>query len=115
MQTLEEQLQQTKNRANNIKRKIRERDRKERLAEKKLNQRRNFIVGELVCKHFPQLLELTPGTKQKNAETFKDFELFMEYLSSDNELCKMVYEEAHKSKLVSESAEIDDISVPVQE
>lgn len=65
---------------------------------KKINQRRNFIVGELVCRYFPQLLELTPGTKQENAETFRDFELFLKALSDDKEQLTQLWERVNRSK-----------------
>lgn len=98
MKTLEEQLEQVQSKAKAIRRQTKERERKERRAKEKINQRRNYIVGELACKHFPHLLELAPGTKQENSENFKDFDLFLEALSKDKELCKQIHERANASK-----------------
>lgn len=97
MKDLEKQLDQAKSKIKDIQRQIREEKRKERMAKEKINQRRNYIVGELVCKHFPQLLELSPGTKKENSENFKDFDLFLEALSKDKELCKQIHKRANAS------------------
>ena len=98
MKTLDEQLVQAQSKVKDIKRQIKEQERKERRAKEKVNKRRNYVVGELICKHFPQLLELAPGTKQENSEIFKDFDLFLEALSKDKELCKQIHERANASR-----------------
>ncbi|HBH95492.1 MAG TPA: hypothetical protein DDX91_07050 [Ruminococcaceae bacterium] len=91
MKTLEEQLVQAQNKLESIQHRIKEKDRKERKAKEKIDQRRNFIIGELVCKYFPQLLKLIPGTKQENTEIFRNLDLFLKVLSEDKNLFEQIY------------------------
>jgi len=55
-------------------------------AKKKKSQRRNFIVGELVAKYFPEVLEYEPGTQAENVERFRPLETFLRELATDQEL-----------------------------
>ena len=64
---------------------------------KKLNDRRNYILGELLCKYFPELMELEPGTtKAENAARFASFENFLSALSDDTELMDKLKERARR-------------------
>ena len=63
---------------------------------KKLNDRRNYILGELLCKHFPELMELEPGTKEENAARFASFENFLSALADDPELVDDLKERARR-------------------
>lgn len=62
--------------------------RKEREAKKKKDQRRNYIIGELISKYFPEVLKLELGTKAENAITFEPLEVFLSILSNDKILMK---------------------------
>ena len=59
-----------------------------REAKKKKDQRRNYIIGELISKYFPEVLKLEPGTKAENAITFEPLEVFLSILSNDKILMK---------------------------
>ena len=63
---------------------------------KKLNDRRNYILGELLCKHFPELTKLEPGTKEENAARFAPFENFLSALADDPELMGELKERARR-------------------
>lgn len=50
---------------------------------KKKDERRKFIVGELVIQYFPKLLEIDPGTTQEETQKrFQNFAVFLEVLSN---------------------------------
>ena len=63
---------------------------------KKLNDRRNYILGELLCNHFPELTKLEPGTKEENAARFAPFENFLSALADDPELMDELKERARR-------------------
>lgn len=69
MSTLEERIAKSKAQTAKLEEQRRIKMRKEREAKKKKDQRRNYIVGELVTQYFPQILNLEPGTKSENATT----------------------------------------------
>lgn len=93
MTTLEEKLAKAKEHVRELERQRRIRLRKEREEKKKQDQRRNYIVGELVCKYFPKLLELPPGTKAQNEQTFKELEVALSKLSQDGEFIRLLSEQ----------------------
>lgn len=68
--------------------------RQEREAKKKKDQRRNYTIGELVTKYFPEVLCFEPGTKAENVVTFEPLETFLSVLSADMELVKRLNEKA---------------------
>jgi len=56
-------------------------------AKRKVDTHRNIIIGELVCKYFPDVMECQPQrSKKDNAEIFKDFENLLRVLAADTEL-----------------------------
>lgn len=64
---------------------------------KKLNDRRNYLLGELLCKYFPELMELEPGTtKAENAARFASFENFLSALADDPDLMEDLKERARR-------------------
>ena len=52
-------------RAKQFEQQQRKTQRQTKAAQKKKDERRKFIVGELVIQHFPKLLEIDPGTTQE--------------------------------------------------
>lgn len=62
--------------------------RQEREAQKKIAQRRNYVLGELVTKYFPEVTALRPGTKEENKITFAPVETFLTVLAEDKRLVK---------------------------
>lgn len=64
-------------------------------------QRRNYIIGELVSKYFPEVCDIEPGSEAENKARFEPLEAFMAVLSADKELmeqlkkksrCRMLWE-----------------------
>ena len=70
------------------------RQRSEKEAQNRKNQRRNYIIGELVSKYFPDVLDLEPGTQDENIAIFKQLEAFLYILSIDYDLTKKLQERA---------------------
>lgn len=65
------------------------RDRREAEKKKKLDIRRKILIGEMVCKHFPFLLEIPlPSSEQDDSMGFADFEKVLINLSSESEFLK---------------------------
>lgn len=83
---LEESIAKSKARTAKLEQLRRAEQRKEKEAEKKINQRRNHIVGELVTKYFPEIKELEPGTKAENIVRFEPLEKVLSALSADTQL-----------------------------
>lgn len=67
---------------------------KERDEKNKKDQRRNYIIGELVTRYFPEVLKFELGTKDENAVTFEPLEAFLSELASDQELMEKLRERA---------------------
>jgi len=62
-------------------------ERREQEAKRKVDIHRNIIVGELVCKYFPDVMEYQPQrSKFANTEVFKSFESVLAVIASDTEL-----------------------------
>ncbi len=94
MITLDEQIKQTEEKIAQLKRQRKIQLKKDRDIRKKKDQRRNYIIGELVSKHFPEVLNLEPGTKAENAVTFASIESFLSALAADQELVNQIKEKA---------------------
>ena len=60
--------------------------RRTREAERKKNSRRQYIIGELVAKYFPEVQRFEPGTKVENVVEFKPLETLLLLLAADQEL-----------------------------
>lgn len=93
--TLAERIAKSKERTAKLEQQRRVELRQEREAKRKKDQRRNYVIGELVTKYFPEVLSLEPGTKAENAVTFKTLEAFLSALSADKELIKRLSEKAN--------------------
>ena len=62
-------------------------ERREQEAKRKVDIHRNIIIGGLICKYFPDVMEYQPQRSKKgNAEVFKCFESILEMIASDTEL-----------------------------
>lgn len=83
---LEDRIAKSKARTAKLEQLRKAEQRKEREAEKKINQRRNHIVGELVTKYFPEIRDLEPGTKAENMVRFEPLEKVLSALSADTQL-----------------------------
>lgn len=69
--------------------------------QRRKDQRRNYIIGELVAKYFPDVLALEPGTQDENTTRFEPLEAFLYVLSTDYDLYQELQERA--AQLVSEN------------
>lgn len=83
---LEERIAKSKARTAKLEQLRRAELRKEKEAEKKKSQHRNYIVGELVTKYFPEITDLEPGTKAENMVRFEPLEKILSALSTDTQL-----------------------------
>lgn len=72
------------------KRKLLQERRDERRAMEKKNHRRNYIIGEIFCKYFPEVPDIDPeGTQDENAS---HLEAFISALADDRNLVQMLRE-----------------------
>lgn len=92
---LEERIAKSKELTAKLERMRKEELRKEREKLKKKDQRRNYIVGELVVKYFPEIKKMEPGTNAVNAKNFAKLDAFLSFLSSDKRLVESLKEKAH--------------------
>ena len=83
MSTMEERQKNASERAKQFEQQQRKTQRQTKAAQKKKDERRKFIVGELVIQYFPKLLEIDPGTTQEETQKrFQNFAVFLEVLSN---------------------------------
>lgn len=99
MLSIEEQIHRSQERTAKLERDNRIKQKNIKDAQKRKEQRRNYIIGELVSKYFPELLKLNPGTKAENHITFEPFESFLTVLAADKELITKLKEKAASQKL----------------
>ena len=93
---LVEKITKAKEHVAKLEKQRREEARREREAEKKKDQRRNYILGELVAKNFPEVLRLEPGTKAENAVEFEPFETFLSVIADRQELRDLLKNEVDR-------------------
>ena len=67
----------------------------------KKDQRRNYIIGELVSRYFPSVQEYDPGTDDENRTRFAPLEAFLYMLSIDTDLVDDLRDRA--TQLMSEN------------
>lgn len=84
--TLNEKIIKAKDKVAKLECQQRLEKRRTREADRKKNNRRYYIIGELVEKYFPEVQRFEPGTKAENADEFKPLETFLLVLSTDQEL-----------------------------
>lgn len=83
MCTMKERQKNASERAKQFEQQQRKTQRQTKAAQKKKDERRKFIVGELVIQYFPKLLEIDPGTTQEETQKrFQNFAVFLEVLSN---------------------------------
>lgn len=61
-------------------------------AQRRKDNRRNYIIGELVTRYFPSLREYDPGTDAENQTHFEPLEAFLYALSTDYDLVEKLQE-----------------------
>ena len=92
--SIEERIAKSKARTAKLEQQRKAEQRKKREAEKKINQRRNLIVGELVTKYFPEIRNFEPGTKAENMIRFEPLERILSALSADTQLINQLKQNA---------------------
>ena len=94
MITIEERIAKAKEHVHQLEQQKKVEQRKEREAKKKMDQRRNYIIGELVTKYFPEVKKFTPGTKIENDVIFEPLESFLSALATDQTLMEHLREKS---------------------
>lgn len=94
MLKLDERSANANRRMKEAERQKRVKNREEKEAQNRRNQRRNFLIGELVTKYFPSVAAIQPGTQ------FENLEAILYVLSIDVELIDDLKDRA--TKLVSD-------------
>lgn len=84
--SLEERIAKSKAHTAKLEQQRRAEQKRERDAKKKKDQHRNYIVGELVIKYFPELMRLEPGTKTENVDRFWQLEAVLSVMADNKEL-----------------------------
>lgn len=111
--TLEERIVKSKAHTAKLEQQRRAEQKRERDIKKKKDQRRNYIVGELVIKYFPELMRLEPGNKAENVDRFWQLEAVLSVIADNKELMeqlkkkaarKMISTDKQECKIVVESA-----------
>ena len=90
MISIEKEIQKSKNRISELEHQKRIERKIENTKKIKLSHRRNYIIGELVTRYFPEVLNLEPGNKDQNAVIFKPVEAFLSALTADRNLVNQI-------------------------
>lgn len=83
---LSERVAKARSETARLERKRRVERRQERSIQQKREQRRDYVLGELVAKYFPEVRAYEAGTKEENDILFKPVEAFLAALSADRVL-----------------------------
>lgn len=110
MLTIDDRNEKASKRIDESKRQERLAARHAREEQRKKDQRRNYLVGELVISFFPELKLLEPGNKAENAIRFRPLKAFLFELASDPDLV-----EALKQKVARRDTINNDFNNPEQE
>lgn len=94
--TLNEKIVKAKDKVAKLEHQRRVEKRREREAERKKNSRRQYIIGELVAKYFPEVQRFEPGTKAENAVEFKPLEIFLSLLAANQEFITQLKEKVKR-------------------
>lgn len=92
--SVSERSKNASDRADSAKHQQRAEQREARERQKKTVQRRNYIIGELVSKYFPEVKKFEPGTKAENAERFQLLDAFLSVLAADWNLVEAIKAQA---------------------
>ena len=96
MMSIQERLKQANQRvaANTHKQRLAQREANE--AAKKQNRWRNYIIGEMVTRCFPEVTRFEPGNADETALRFAPLEAFLSVLASDEQLVAQLKERAQR-------------------
>lgn len=100
MMTIEERLKKASQKAETAEKQQRIDKRNARVAERKKDQCRNYRLGELVTKYFPEAREIEPAnSRAEDAVRFAEVEKFLAVLASKPDLLKELRAEAASFRL----------------
>lgn len=101
MINVNEHLNTSITRIEQIKNQAKSKARREREAQRKIDTRRNIIIGELVCKYFPNMKRYYPkGNDADIAKEFLFFESILSILAGNTALITELKEEAAELTLL---------------
>lgn len=92
--SIEERVKKVKEKIEKMETERRIDEKKKRENKEKEDKRRNYLIGELVSKYFPEILLLKVENKEQHAATFKPLEAFLKVLSEDTELVAQLKKKA---------------------
>ena len=91
MKRVYEYFEASVSRTEQLKNRRRVKLRQEQAAKRKLDARRNYLIGELVCKYFPSVMQYQPQRNQAdNKAEFADLESRLQWLSEHTEILKRI-------------------------
>lgn len=98
MNQVNETLKASLTRIEQLRNQRKSQERRERKAKHKMDAHRNFLIGDLVCKYFPNMMKYQPKrSKADNAKEFADFENFLCWLSDNADLVEAIIKDFHLS------------------
>lgn len=92
--SIEERTASANRRIDTAERKRRQEERSAQEAQRKKDNRRNYVIGELVTRYFPSIQNYEPGTDAENQTRFQPLEAFLYVLSTDQDLVEELRERA---------------------
>ncbi len=105
--TLEERIAKSKAHTAKLEQMRRAKQKRERDAKKKKDRHRNYIVGELVTKYFPELMCLEPGTNAENVDRFWRLEAVLSLLANNKELMEQLKKKAVRKTVSTDKQECE--------
>lgn len=108
--SLEERIAKSKAHTAKLEQQRRAELKREREVKKKKDQRRNYIVGEMVIKYFPELMCLEPGTNAENVDRFRQLEAVLSMLADNKKLMEQVKKEAARKAMSTDKRESEIIT-----
>lgn len=84
--SIEERTANANRRVAAAEQKKRQEERAAQEAQRRKDSRRNYIIGEVVSRYFPDVRNIEPGTDVENQTRFEPLEAFLYVLSSDYDL-----------------------------
>lgn len=92
--SIEDRTANANRRIDTTERKKKQEERAAQEAQRKKDSRRSYIIGDLVAKYFPDVLNVEPGTDTENQSRFEHLESFLYVLSTDYDLVEKLRERA---------------------
>lgn len=97
-------LQTTITRMDQLKNRKKLQERREAEAKRKIDIRRYIVIGELICKYFPETKKYHPHrSKKDNAKEFAHFENIIKAMASESDLLDDLLEHFFKKIVTSVS------------